>query len=219
MGGSASKAGAAAGRALRVSTPKVNSASAGRTGVAGGGSSPLPHFPQDDAAVKNFKPTKVVEMSREDARAAATTMYVDRVPEMDPEVLKAFMKMGPAVKSELNHQKLIPDESERVEVTTPRPLPRSRARHVISSNEVAAHEGVLTQTQALELLAVRETEHTPEATKSMASKFDVSEEDVRVLLKYCRAPDVRKVNGELLARWYWREGEGEQMTAGASNAS
>lgn len=58
MGGSASKAGAAAGRALRVSTPKVNSASAGRTGVAGGGSSPLPHFPQDDAAVKNFKPTK-----------------------------------------------------------------------------------------------------------------------------------------------------------------
>lgn len=53
-----SKAGAAAGRALRAATSKGGANSSGRPGVAPGGVPPSAHLPQDDAALRNFKPTK-----------------------------------------------------------------------------------------------------------------------------------------------------------------
>lgn len=69
--------------------------------------------------------------------------------------LSNFMLLSMFVSSCLLLQKLLPDESERVKVTTPRPLPKSRARVVISNKEVSSDIGVLTQTQAVELLTVR----------------------------------------------------------------
>ncbi|CAN0250292.1 unnamed protein product, partial [Ectocarpus fasciculatus] len=149
MGGASSKGGAAAGRAAR---------SVARSGASAGKNTPPmgSQLPLDDDLLTKFKPTKaVVEMSRPDAQAAAKKVYDQQVPDMNADILRQAMAMGPVGKAELTHQKLVPDASEVVPSKTPRPLPKDRTRAVAKSGEVDAKKGLLTQTQLAAFLERR----------------------------------------------------------------
>ncbi|CAM9181766.1 unnamed protein product [Ectocarpus sp. 12 AP-2014] len=206
MGGASSKGGAAAGRAAR---------SVAKSGASAGKNTPPmgSHLPVDDDLLTNFKPKKgrsVVEMSRPDAQAAAKKMYDQQVPDMSADILRQAMAMGPVGKAELTHQKLVPDASEVVASKTPRPLPKDRTRAVAKSGEVDAKKGLLTQTQLAAFLERRVANGAGAPPPAgLLEEFHVSEEDAAVLLRYCRAPDMRMYEDVMTARWHWPTGGGE----------
>ncbi|CAM9400180.1 unnamed protein product [Scytosiphon promiscuus] len=208
MGGASSKGGAAAGRAAK------SIAKAGVTGKLGKPSPPQgSHLPVDDDLLANFKPDKVVEMSRPEAQAAAKKMYDEEVPDMNPDILRQAIALGPVGKAELTHQKLVPDASEVVANENPRPLPKDRTRAVAKSSEVDAEEGLLTQTQLAAFLGrciAGSGASAPAPAASLLDEFHVSKEDAEVLLRYYRAPDIRMYEDTMTARWHWpTSGDGD----------
>eukprot|EP00903_Cladosiphon_okamuranus_P009821 g9334.t1 len=146
-------------------------------------------------------------MSRPDAHAAAKKMYDQQVPDMNPDILRQALELGPVEKAELTHQKLVPDASEVVEDKAPRPLPEDRTRAAARSGEVEAQEGLLTQTQLAAFLerSVAEGASAP-SPAGLLKEFHVSKEDAEVLLRYYRAPDIRMYEGVKTARWHWPSG-------------
>eukprot|EP00752_Nemacystus_decipiens_P004509 g4117.t1 len=148
-------------------------------------------------------------MSRPDAQAAAKKMYDQQVPDMNPDILRQALELGPVGKAELTHQKLVPDASEIVETKAPRPLPKDRTRAVARSGEVEAKEGLLTQTQLAAFLerGVAEGASAPYPA-GLLKEFHVSEDDAAVLLRYYRAPDIRMYEDVMTARWHWPTGAG-----------
>ncbi|CAM9100595.1 unnamed protein product [Pylaiella littoralis] len=220
MGSFSSKGGAVLGRGARSVAKNV----ANGKPIPSTGS----HLPVKDDLLTNFKPTKgkflsqltIVEMSRSDAQAAAKRMYDHEVPDMNPDILRQAMALGPVGKAELTHQasiyldqfytetsKLVPDASEEVKPKTPRPLPKDRTRAVARSSEVDAKKGLLTQTQLAAFLerGVAGGSSAP-SPPGLLEEFHVSEDDAAVLLRYYRAPDIRMYEDVMTARWHWPTG-------------
>ncbi|CAM9907632.1 unnamed protein product [Discosporangium mesarthrocarpum] len=162
-------------------------------------------------------------MSLEESQAAARKHYENQVPDMNPEMLRKMIEVGPATQREFSHQKISPNESAlRVENKRVRPLPMSRSKVVMTRGEVGTERGLLTQTQILELLPRRHLpqpllnsslnrggssgEILPESVKALAKEFHIGEADVALVLRYFRAPDIRiNQNKRKEARWHWEE--------------
>eukprot|EP00904_Undaria_pinnatifida_P014126 jgi/Undpi1/9844/HiC_scaffold_28.g12298.m1 len=143
-------------------------------------------------------------MSRPEAQAAAKSMYDQQVPDMNPDILRKAMELGPVSKAELVHQKMVPDKSELVMNKSPRPLPKDRTRGVVKSGEVDSKKGLLTQTQLQALLErVGEPSSQQNLTKSLVEDFNVTEDHAALLLRYYRAPDIRLAGDVMTARWHW----------------
>ncbi|CAM9421925.1 unnamed protein product [Hapterophycus canaliculatus] len=133
-------------------------------------------------------------------------MYDEEVPDMNPDILRQAMALGPVGKAELTHQKLVPDASEVVANENPRPLPKDRTRAMAKSSEVDAEKGLLTQTQLATFLERSVAGSGAGATSPAASLLDdfhVSKEDAEVLLRYYRSPDIRMYEDTMTARWHW----------------